>query len=126
VPTLPPSVTSVPTEPISQLVAVGGFCTMNLSALEFQTTELAPAQPWPVPMLPRSRMLIASPLTNMVSKRMPLAQRWCVPVSDFAEVAVPLTKAVGPVVSEPVTKSCRPSAAVESSTRASWPSTLYV
>ena len=74
-PTFPPSFTSVPTEPISQFVAVGGFCTMKLSAFEFQTTELAPAQPWPVPMLPRSRTLIASPLTEMVSNRMPLAHR---------------------------------------------------
>ena len=45
VPTLPPSVTSVPTDPINQFWAVGGFCTMKLSAFEFQTTELAPAQP---------------------------------------------------------------------------------
>ena len=123
-PTLPPSVTSVPTEPISQLVAVGGFCTMKPSALAFQTTELAPAQPWPVPMLPRSRMLIWSPDTEMLSKRIPLAQRWCVPVSLKAEVAVPLTNTEGPVTFEPVTKSCRPSDAVELVTRTSCPSSM--
>ena len=35
--------------PISQLRAVGGLCTMKPAALEFHTTSLAPAQPWPGP-----------------------------------------------------------------------------
>jgi hypothetical protein len=38
------------------------------------------------------------------------------PTSEFAEVAVPLTNADGPVTFAPVTKSCRPSDAVESTT----------
>ena len=97
---------------------------MKLSAFEFQTTEFAPAQPWPVPLLPRSRMLIASPLTVRVSKSMPLDQRWCGPESLWALDAVPPTNADGPAVLEPLTKSCRPSDAVESITRASCPSTL--
>ena len=48
---------------MAQFWAVGGFSQMMLSAEEFQNIIWAPAQPWPVPMLPRSRTLRASPCT---------------------------------------------------------------
>ena len=65
----------VPMDPTSQLRAVGGFRTLKLLALQFQTTMWAPAQPWPVPELPRFRTLIWLPLMVTRSNNPPTDQR---------------------------------------------------
>src|SRR6267142_626429 len=93
-----------PTEPTSQLWAVGGFCTTKPpSASQFHTTSFAPDQPWPEPRLPRFCTFRLLPLTVMLSHNPPVPQRWCGPASACAESLSPSTNTFGPVVSDCVT-----------------------
>src|SRR5262249_25298804 len=122
------------TPPITQFCAVGGFWTSIESAVEFQITTLAPAQPCNDPLLssPRLRTFRApAPLlaaegaaeTVTLSKRMPVAQRWCGPVSSNDPSDVESRNTFGPGTIESVMQSCRPPRACASSTRVNCPPT---
>ncbi len=60
--------------PMAQLLAVGGISTSDHGACEFQLTKLAPAQPCPVPNVPRlMNSMPALPVTFILSHSTPLA-----------------------------------------------------
>src|SRR6185436_14595180 len=110
----------VPLQPIDQLCAPGGLSISIELAVEFHTTMLAPAQPWPVPELPRLRTLIWL-LVVMLSNRPPADQRWWGPVSAWDMVALLSRNTLGPGTFEPSTKSWRPS-----TERQRWNSTIWL
>src|SRR6185295_8619713 len=87
--------------PIAQLLAVGGRSTSDQGACEFQLTKLAPAQPCPVPKVPRlMNSSPALPVTFMLSNSTPDAHFWCGPMDWCESIALPKTNTLGPTVPE--------------------------
>ena len=108
--------------PMAQFRAVGGFSQAIRLARQFQNTRLAPVQPWPVPELLRFIALRSFPRMRTLSYNVPVLQRQCGPLSEWAFSASHARKTFGPgVCPSRCTKSCRPRRARQRCTRHNCP-----
>src|SRR3954462_11640565 len=83
-------------EPNDQFCAPGGFQQRITDALQFQSTELAAAQPTPALFPARSPSVIALPSMRTLSNTVPDDQLSIAPLSSRASFASHCTKAFGP------------------------------